>query len=283
MLTHAAGPAGGRVLVSRGAGAVTDEIGERLRAAFPDHAFRELDGESDTDVAAVLGNAGEVVVAGGDGTVGLVLRTLAGTGRRVGILPLGTFNNFARSLGIPEDLDAAIQVVRTGQPRAVTLGRVGGLPFLEVAAAGAFGELVALGEAAKALAFGELGDRFRELSLSLARPFWYRLTGDVEREGTARSLVFSNTPTTGALIPVGDATPDDPYLELTLGLVARLATAALGLPEVPAPEPNVRFRRLALETDPPVPVCADAAVIGQTPVTVEALPGAAVVIEPPGG
>jgi diacylglycerol kinase family enzyme len=42
-----------------------------------------------------------VVVAGGDGTIGFVARALAGTKRRLGILSLGTFNNFALGLGMP--------------------------------------------------------------------------------------------------------------------------------------------------------------------------------------
>ena len=51
-----------------------------------------------------------MVVAGGDGTIGVVLRALADTECQVALLPLGTFNNFARALRIPEDVDGAIEV-----------------------------------------------------------------------------------------------------------------------------------------------------------------------------
>jgi diacylglycerol kinase family enzyme len=224
------------------------------------------------------------VVAGGDGTIGAVLRALAGTDLQVGLLPLGTFNNFARSLGIPEDLDRAIEVVRTGRPRPVTLGRVAGRPFLEVAAVGRFGELIVLGEAAKDLAFGELAARFNQLRE--LRSFRYRLAGDLEGSGTAVSLVFSNTPTTGAHVPIGDATPDDPYLELALGLsgardvLTRLLAALLRQPRRGRTTLNLRFRRLVVTTDPVVPVYADHEEVGRTPFTVEAQPGAVTVIEP---
>jgi diacylglycerol kinase family enzyme len=215
------------------------------------------------DVRALVGDAETVVVAGGDGTTGLVLRALAGSRCRVGLLPVGTFNNFARALGIPGDLDEAIEVVRTGRPRPVTLGRAGGRPFLEIAAVGLLGELIAVGEAAKELAFGEVAGLLRELTAT--GPFAYRLEGDLEEAGTARSLVFANTPTTGARLPIGGATPNDPDLELTLG---------------PATGPGRRFRRLVVHTDPPVPVYADTAQVGRTPVAVEALPDAVTVIEP---
>jgi diacylglycerol kinase family enzyme len=56
-----------------------------------------------------------VVVAGGDGTIGYVARALAGTRRRLGILSLGTFNNFALGLGMPEDLDRAIALSEQGK------------------------------------------------------------------------------------------------------------------------------------------------------------------------
>jgi diacylglycerol kinase (ATP) len=250
-----------------------------VRAAFADHEILELD--LARDVREQVEDAASVLVAGGDGTLGMVMRALAGTRVLIGLLPVGTYNNFARSLGIPDDLDAAIEVVRTGRPRPVTLGRVNGTPFLEVAVAGLFGELIAIGEAAKDRAFGELGEHFRHLAE--AREFRFELTGDLEMDGVARSLVFSNTPTTGAHVPVGDGTPDDPYLELALSMSSArgmLEQIGAALTHQPGADTNVRFRRLSVRTDPPVSVYADVVEVGRTPVTVEADPGAVTVIEP---
>src|SRR5664280_1480923 len=55
------------------------------------------------------------VVCGGDGTIPAVARTLAGTRATLGIIPIGTQNNIALSLGIPDDITAAIAILRTGR------------------------------------------------------------------------------------------------------------------------------------------------------------------------
>lgn len=65
-----------------------------------------------------------VVAAGGDGTVGAVADQLANTGIVVGVLPLGTSNDFARSLGIPMGIDAAARLLREGKVSRVDLGRI---------------------------------------------------------------------------------------------------------------------------------------------------------------
>jgi diacylglycerol kinase (ATP) len=67
-----------------------------------------------------------IVAAGGDGTLNGVINGIGENPAdvRVGLLPLGTGNDFARTLGIPTDLEAAIEVVRAGETRAVDLVRV---------------------------------------------------------------------------------------------------------------------------------------------------------------
>jgi diacylglycerol kinase family enzyme len=173
--------ASGLVLVSSAAGSITDEIEHRLREVFKEDMVLDLDPQQ--DFLSELTPGAKVIVAGGDGTVRFVARRLAGTDNPLGILPLGTFNNFARSLGIPMDLEAAIQVARHGRPTPVTLGRVNGEPFLEAAAVGMFGAAITLGEAAKDLA---LGDFVRHVQgLTGARQFRYRLSGDLQRSGNA--------------------------------------------------------------------------------------------------
>jgi diacylglycerol kinase family enzyme len=199
------------LVVNPGAGAVTANVMDRLRTALSDHALIEFDPA--LDLRSRLAPDARVVVAGGDGTVGHVARAIAGTEVALGVIGLGTFNNFARALGVPEDLEAAIEVARGGAPRPVTVGRVNGRIFLEAAAVGIFGEAIELGQSLKDLRFGELGDHLRRLIS--ARPFQYRLTGDLELEGTALSLVFANTPSTGAELTIGEGSVADPYLELS--------------------------------------------------------------------
>src|SRR5258706_3129884 len=68
------------------------------------------------------------VAAGGDGTLGAVASQLAGSGLPMGILPMGTSNNSARSLGVPWDLAAASEPIAWGQPTQVDAGQA--LPAL---------------------------------------------------------------------------------------------------------------------------------------------------------
>lgn len=251
------------VLVLRpGAGALDDATGRRLREAFADHRVVGL--ESAGRSLRSLPPGAPVVVAGGDGTIRFVAGRLADSGHPLGIIPLGTFNNFARALGLPTGLEEAIEVVRSGSPRPVTLGRVNGHPFLEVAAVGLFGEAIALGEAAKERAFGELLDRLR--ALGGVRRFRYSLQGDLRGEASALSLVFANTPSTGANIPVAEGTPEDPYLELSV------------FGGTSPPDAVSRFRRLEVVTRPRVAVHADAEGVGRTPARVAAEVGALRVI-----
>lgn len=67
-----------------------------------------------------------IVAAGGDGTLNEVINGIGENlgDTRVGLLPLGTGNDFARSIGIPTDLDAALEVIRAGETRMVDLVRV---------------------------------------------------------------------------------------------------------------------------------------------------------------
>ncbi len=82
-----------------------------------------------------------VVVGGGDGTLNAALRPLVAAGLPLGVLPLGTANDFARSVGIPLDLDAAVAVIAAGATRRVDIGDVNGHPFLNVASVGLAADL----------------------------------------------------------------------------------------------------------------------------------------------
>jgi diacylglycerol kinase (ATP) len=77
-----------------------------------------------------------LIVGGGDGTLGVVASRLAHREAVMGVLPLGTANDFARTLGIPGDLDAAAGVIADGQVRRVDLGRANDVYFLNVASMG---------------------------------------------------------------------------------------------------------------------------------------------------
>ena len=71
-----------------------------------------------------------VVAAGGDGTVRLVAQELAGTGVPLGVLPLGTGNDFAKANGIPDDVAGALERIIRRSTRAIDLLEVNGKPFV---------------------------------------------------------------------------------------------------------------------------------------------------------
>lgn len=84
----------------------------------------------------VAGGHDLVVVGGGDGTVSCAAGRLAGTGIVLGVLPLGTANDLARTLEIPGDLAGACAALAGGKVVDIDLGRANGQPFLNVASVG---------------------------------------------------------------------------------------------------------------------------------------------------
>ena len=77
-----------------------------------------------------------VVVGGGDGTLGSVARHFIGSRSTLGVLPLGTGNQFARDLCITADVEAACEVIGAGKAMGVDVGFAGSDHFLTVATAG---------------------------------------------------------------------------------------------------------------------------------------------------
>lgn len=83
-----------------------------------------------------------VVAAGGDGTINLVAGLVLESGLPFGVIPLGTFNYFARDLGIPLDPLAAALAIAQGHVRRVHVARVNGHLFLNNASFGLYRHLL---------------------------------------------------------------------------------------------------------------------------------------------
>ncbi len=77
-----------------------------------------------------------VVVGGGDGTINAAAPGILETGLPLGLLPLGTANDLARTLGLPPDLEGAVAVIAAGHLRRIDLGEVNGHPYFNVASLG---------------------------------------------------------------------------------------------------------------------------------------------------
>jgi diacylglycerol kinase (ATP) len=272
------------LILSSKAGSMTPEIETKLRKAFARSLIVEFDPKM--DIEELITPRARVVVAGGDGTIGWVVRRLVDTKHPLGILSLGTFNNFAKSLHLPTTVDAGIRVIKNGKPHPITLGRLNGKVFLEAAAIGLFGETIAAGESAKDRAFGAFAEDLKHVME--AKPFTYELAGEIRGSGTAMSLVFTNTTSIGSQMPVSDKTPVDPYLELSVhagatrrDIVKRvLARAVLSKHREGGMGQVFRFRKLEVTTKPKVRIYADNAQLGRTPATITAELSALKVILP---
>jgi diacylglycerol kinase family enzyme len=88
-----------------------------------------------------------VVMAGGDGTMSAGAGGLAGTGKPMGMLPLGTLNHFARDLGIPTLLEEAVRNVAEGIVREVDVGEANDRVFVNNSSIGLYPHAVALRDA----------------------------------------------------------------------------------------------------------------------------------------
>jgi diacylglycerol kinase (ATP) len=272
------------LILSSKAGSMTPEIEAKLRKAFDASLVVEFDPKMDLE--KLVGPTALIIVAGGDGTIGWVVRKLVDTKHPLGILSMGTFNNFAKSLHLPTTVDAAIRVIKTGKHHPITLGRLNGKIFLEAAAIGLFGETIAAGESAKDKAFGAFAEDMKHIAE--ARPFTYELAGDIRGSGSCMSLVFTNTTSIGSQMPVSDKTPQDPYLELSVhagrsrtDIVKRvLARAVLSKHKEGGLGQVFKFRKLEVTTKPKVRIYADNAQLGRTPATITAELSALQVILP---
>lgn len=134
------------VVLNAGSGAPGKEpLSDQVRALLIGHGFeprvllahhgRQLEELIRT---AATGPAPIVVAGGGDGTIAGVAEAIAGTGKTLGVLPLGTFNYFARRFSIPSELEGALAVIAGGQVRSVTIGDVNGRVFLNNASIGLY-------------------------------------------------------------------------------------------------------------------------------------------------
>jgi YegS/Rv2252/BmrU family lipid kinase len=134
------------VLINSGGGAASadPDIAKTVEAALREAGVAArvelLTGDDCTVRLSALAEREEplVVVGGGDGTISAAASALAGTETRLGILPLGTLNHFARDLSIPTELAAAAELIAAGTERRVDVAEMNGRVFINNSAIGLY-------------------------------------------------------------------------------------------------------------------------------------------------
>jgi diacylglycerol kinase (ATP) len=238
--------------------------------------------------AAVAEGRRLVIAAGGDGTVGEVAQALAGTDTVLGIMPLGSVMNVARTLCIPRDLPGAARLIAAGQVIAMDLGKVGKTYFVEAAgvglAAGLFGYFEQLDS--RGLRLRTLQGLMRFVH-DLGTPRLLVEADGRTRQVRAPMITVANSPFVGAAYALApDARIDDGLLDVVIfrGLgVARILAhliAVFGGRRLPPPPGTITLRARSIQISVvarrrrPLPVHADGAATGTTPAHFEIVPGA---------
>ena len=116
------------------------------------HSGAELEELSD---AAAESESEVIVAAGGDGTISTVAVGAFKSGKTLGVLPLGTLNNFSKDLGIPQDVVAAIKIIADGHTKAIDLAEVNDRTFINNSSIGLYPRIVLRREKQQRLGSGK--------------------------------------------------------------------------------------------------------------------------------
>jgi diacylglycerol kinase (ATP) len=172
---------GGFLIYNQKAGSLDGAILPKLVSALGEVIARDIEELGDAKNAlryARTHHCKWIAVAGGDGTVESVASAMLGTPLPLGVIPAGTYNNFARNLDLPLDPLEACQVIVEGNARPIDVGFANGKPFFECLGSGLDAALFPLGEEIKSGAVHRVIDllrrayRFRrqKFVLTLDRP-----------------------------------------------------------------------------------------------------------------
>lgn len=231
-----------------------------------------------------------IIIGGGDGTLTHLADILIDCARPVGILPLGTANDLARSLSLPLSLEGALEVILQGHIEAVDVGRLNGKPFFNVASFGLSTRVTqSLGSETKRR-FGRLGyglEAFRALRRD--ESFRVQITteqGVIERR--VLQIAVGNGRSYGGMLVVDErATIDDGLLHLYgIGaqplwrLLAHLPGLFSGRWSGQREVVNLEGPWFEIETRPVLDITADGEIKGRTPVRFDVAPAALRVFVP---
>jgi diacylglycerol kinase (ATP) len=235
-------------------------------------------------VGAVVQNAvsrgiGLVVVAGGDGTIDSVAGAMAGSSATLGIIPTGTRNNLALSLGIPSDIADAVRIICEGRRLKIDVGNVrsgrSSRWFLEGTTLGLLSDLYPLADDIQHGDLTQIGNLLGTFISSTPSRLRVVLDGRDRLKLTAHMVLIANMPYLGPHFQVApDISFNDGlldvlvYSEMTqMDLIAYTMQAIAGATAEDARIKHYRVQRLTVHSDPPMLVLADGVPVGQGPLT----------------
>ena len=138
------------VIINAGSGSVQqEEIKQLLEELFKENGVEAnvhlaKQGSDIINLArlAVKSDCKIIVAGGGDGTVSGVASELVKTDKILGVLPLGTLNNFSKDLGIPQDIKEAIRIIAENQVKKIDVAEVNGRIFINNSSIGFYPRIV---------------------------------------------------------------------------------------------------------------------------------------------
>lgn len=277
---------------ARRAGDGVDAAVEALRAGGASVRIETFSGpdEVEADIRRCAGDADCVAVAGGDGTMSRAGGALARLGLPLGILPGGTANDLARTLGIPDDLGDAARIILEGKRRRIDLGTVNGHPFFNVASIGLSAEVSDALSSGLKRRWGRLGYALAAAKvLAKTRRFTARISNE---QGTVavRTLqvaVGNGRYYGGGTIVEATATIDDGALDLYSLEIREIWKLALMLRSFRSGSHSVwnevrtaRSPEFHITTRKPRPVNVDGDLVTETPAHFKVHPKAVTVFAP---
>jgi len=242
------------------------------------------------DILRLRDRADLVVVGGGDGSVSSAALAVMESGLPMGLIPLGTANDLARTLGIPMDLMGAADVIVQGRTRRVDVGTVNGHAFFNVASIGLSSELAQGLDPVLKRRFGRLGYALAAIKvLAKARRFKARIRekGMTIEADTYQIAVGNGVHYGGGNVVQEHAEIDDGHLDLYSLEMKNLWKLALMLRSFRAGThgawKEVRTAKCIefdIETKKPMPVNADGEIVTSTPAHFKVHPKAIAVFAP---
>ncbi|HZV78709.1 MAG TPA: lipid kinase [Candidatus Binatus sp.] len=232
-----------------------------------------------------------VIVGGGDGSLHYALQGLVGRNRPLGILPLGTANDLAKSLGIPAQLDAASEIIAAGETRTIDVGCVNGVYFFNEMSVGLSPMVVRLlGKDLKAR-FGVIALAYRALQVMRRMRRFAAYVSCDGRETVLRTaqLTIGNSRSFGGFVASDEARIDDHRLDLYSVsfrhwwsyFEAVKALLARRYDDAPCVE-TMHGSDFQIRTKHPKPIEADGEIVAMTPAHVQVVPDAVAVFVPGG-